>query len=209
MIVGMIVPALLGVLTWTFLEYVIHRWMGHDRRFQKTPFGREHVRHHIEGNYFAPTWKKLLVAAAVTGLLAVPATLLVGATPGIAYVVGLMLFYGVYEVSHRRDHTHPGFGPYGRWARRHHFHHHFVDGRSNHGVTSPLWDLVFGTYQKVGIIKVPQQLCMTWLRDPVTEDVRSEYAATFVLRKRPAAAVAADSSSSRRPCASSDHAAQT
>jgi sterol desaturase/sphingolipid hydroxylase (fatty acid hydroxylase superfamily) len=186
--IAVVVPLLLGVLTWTFLEYVIHRWMGHDRRFQKTPFGREHVRHHIEGNYFAPTWKKLLLAAALTATLSVVATLLVGATAGVAYVVGLMTFYGVYEVSHRREHTHPGFGPYGRWARRHHFHHHFVDGRTNHGVTSPLWDLVFGTYRRVEIIKVPPQLCMAWLRDPATGDIRPEYADTFVLRKRASAA---------------------
>jgi len=199
MMARVIVSALLGVLTWTFLEYVIHRWMGHDRRFHKTPFGREHVRHHIEGDYFAPTWKKLLVAAALTALLVGPAMLLAGAAAGIAYVAGLMVFYGVYEVSHRREHTHPGFGPYGRWARRHHFHHHFVDGRSNHGVTSPLWDVVFGTYQKVGTIKVPPQLCMTWLRDPATGDVRPEFAATFALRTRSAAA---DSSGSRRACTS-------
>lgn len=191
MIAGVIAAALLGVLTWTFLEYVIHRWMGHDRRFHKTPFGREHVRHHIEGNYFAPTWKKLIIAAVLTAILIVPATLLVGAAPGIAYVAGLMIFYGVYEVNHRREHTHAGVGPYGRWARRHHFHHHFVDGKSNHGVTTPLWDVVFGTYQKVGTIKVPQQLCMTWLRDPLTDDVRPEFADTFVLRKRPAGAAAA------------------
>ena len=183
MIVATIASALLGVLTWTFLEYVIHRWMGHDRRFQKTPFGREHVRHHIEGNYFAPTWKKLVVAAVLTAALSVVATLLVGVSVGIAYVAGLMLFYGVYEVSHRREHTHAALGPYGRWARCHHFHHHFVDGRSNHGVTSPLWDVVFGTYRKVETIKVPPQLCMTWLRDPLTGDIRPEYADTFVLRK--------------------------
>jgi len=182
MIPRVVLAALLGVFTWTFLEYVIHRWMGHDRRFRKTPFGREHVRHHIDGNYFAPTWKKLLVAAALTALLSAPAALLVGAAPGLAYVAGLMIFYGVYEVSHRREHTHPGFGAYGRWARRHHFHHHFVDGRSNHGVTTPLWDVVFGTYQKPTTIRVPPQLAMSWLRDPGTGDVRPEYADTFTLR---------------------------
>ena len=182
MIARVVVAALLGVLTWTFLEYVIHRWMGHDRRFHKTPFGREHVRHHIEGNYFAPTWKKLIVAAVLTALLSGPAVLLSGTAPGLAYVVGLMMFYGVYEVQHRREHTHPGFGAYGRWARRHHFHHHFVDGRSNHGVTSPLWDVVFGTYKKPGTIRVPPQLCMAWLRDPESGAVRAEFADTFVLR---------------------------
>jgi sterol desaturase/sphingolipid hydroxylase (fatty acid hydroxylase superfamily) len=178
---------LAGVLTWTFLEYVIHRWMGHDRRFRRTPFGLEHVRHHIEGDYFAPTWKKLLLASGLTVVLSVFASWLVGATTGVAYVLGLMSFYGVYEVLHRREHTHAGIGRYGRWARRHHFHHHFVDGRTNHGVTSPLWDVVFGTYRKVeGIIAVPPQLCMRWLRDPRTGDIASEHAAMFVLRKTPA-----------------------
>ena len=74
----MIVAALLGVLTWTLAEYLIHRWMGHDRRFRRSPFGVEHVRHHIEGNYFAPTRKKLLAAAIVVGVLSGPAIALGG-----------------------------------------------------------------------------------------------------------------------------------
>jgi len=172
-----------GVLTWTLLEYMIHRWMGHDRRFRRTPFGVEHIRHHIEGNYFAPTWKKLIIAAVVLVVACIPATAIAGTAPGIAYVAGLMCFYGVYEWLHRREHTHAGIGPYGRWARRHHFHHHFVDGRTNHGVTTPLWDLAFGTYQKPTTIKVPPKLCMAWLLDPATGDVRAAHAATYQLGK--------------------------
>ncbi|MCX5741282.1 MAG: sterol desaturase family protein [Proteobacteria bacterium] len=171
-----------GVLTWTFLEYVIHRWMGHDRRFRRTPFGVEHIRHHVEGNYFAPTWKKLIVAAVVCGILIPPAVALVGVAAGIAYVAGLISFYGMYEWLHRREHTHPGFGAYGRFVRRHHFHHHFADGRTNHGVTTPIWDLVFGTYETPTIIKVPPKLCMAWLRDSATGGIRPEYAGTYQLR---------------------------
>ena len=182
MIAGVIVAAAAGVLTWTFLEYCIHRWMGHDRRFRKTPFGVEHIRHHIEGDYFAPTWKKLIAAAVFTAILGPIAIRIAGAPLGLAYVAGLISFYGVYEWHHRRDHTHPGFGPYGRWARRHHFHHHFVDGRKNHGVTSPIWDFVFGTYERPSLIRVPTKLCMAWLRDPATGDIRTEYAGTYQLR---------------------------
>ena len=169
------IAALLGVLTWTLLEYLIHRWMGHDRRFRKSPFGVEHVRHHIEGDYFAPTWKKLIVAAGFVGV-----TMLLGAPA--AFVLGLVTCYGAYEWLHRREHTHAGIGPYGRWARRHHFHHHFVDGRTNHGVTSPIWDLVFGTYQQPTTIRVPAKLCMVWLRDPATGGIRREHAGTYELR---------------------------
>ena len=162
-----------GAATWTLLEYLIHRWMGHDRRFKKTPFGVEHVRHHIEGNYFAPTWKKVLFALAI-GALLVPLA-------GVPYAAGLLASYALYEVLHRRYHTHAGFGAYGRWARRHHFHHHFVDGRTNHGVTSPVWDLVFGTYAPTSAIPGPRKLVMPWLVD-ASGAIRAEHAGVYRLR---------------------------
>lgn len=178
---GVVVFFGLGAFTWSLLEYVIHRWLGHDRRFKKGIFAKEHIRHHIEGDYFAPSWKKVVFALAI-GVAAAPvAALLLGLAHGIAYVTGLLLFYGAYEVLHRREHTSAGIGPYARWARRHHFHHHFENGKSNHGVTSPLWDLVFRTYERPTIIHVPRKLCMSWLRDPATGAIRDEHARTFVL----------------------------
>lgn len=180
----MIFSFLIGAFTWTFLEYVIHRWLGHDRRFRGNAFGEEHLRHHVEGNYFAPTRKKLQVAAVAALVTGVPAFLLGGAI-GVAAVAGFLVAYGGYEWLHRREHTHAGIGPYGRWARRHHFHHHFVDGRVNHGVTSPLWDLVFGTYRRPALIPVPRRLCMAWLLDAAGA-IRAEHAARYVLRERPA-----------------------
>lgn len=173
--------ALAGAFTWTFLEYVIHRWLGHDKRFRGNPFGLEHVRHHVEGDYFAPSYKKLILALAFASLLSAPSVVL-GSRVGVAYVVGLIGFYGIYEVVHRSLHVRAGFGPYGRWARRHHFTHHFVDARKNHGVTSPLWDVVFGTHQRVERIIVPHKLAMQWLADPSTGQVRADWADTFALK---------------------------
>jgi hypothetical protein len=48
--------------------------------------------------------------------------------------------------------------------------------------------VVVRTYQKPAAIKVPQQLCMSWLRDPQTGGIRAEYADTFSLRGGPRAA---------------------
>jgi len=177
-----VLAALAGVATWTFLEYVIHRWLGHDRRFRGNPFGVEHIQHHIVGDYFAPTWKKVIVAAVVAAVFAAGTIALVGIVIGTGYVVGLMVCYTAYEVLHRREHTHGGIGPYGRWARRHHFHHHLVDARTNFGVTSPVWDVVFGTYRKPAVIKVPPRLAMVWLVDRETGAVHPRYADSFVLR---------------------------
>jgi hypothetical protein len=50
-------------------------------------------------------------------------------------------------------------------------------------VTTPLWDLAFGTYQKATIIKVPPKLAMAWLLDPVTRTIRPEHAGTYQLGK--------------------------
>jgi len=174
---------LLGALTWTFLEYVIHRWLGHDRRFvRKNVFGREHTAHHSRGDYFAPTWKKALVAVLAAAVVAPPAVLVAGVAHGAAFTGGLVAFYLFYEVLHRLLHVWQGVGPYGRWARRHHFYHHFHDPRRNHGVTSPLWDHVFGTYTRPGRIEVPERLAMRWLRDPETGGVRTELAHAWILR---------------------------
>ena len=86
------------------------------------------------------------------------------------------------DPSDRREHTHPGFGAYGRWARRHHFYHHFINAKMNHGVTTPIWDLVFGTYRKADVvIEVPSKLAMPWLKDPSTGKAREEFATSFVI----------------------------
>lgn len=179
----MFVAAFLGAFAWTFIEYAMHRWLGHVKGARKNPFGKEHVRHHAEGDYFAPSWKKGLVAALFAVVLCAPAFALAGRGVGGAFVAGLIGFYGVYELLHRLEHVWAGVGPYARWARKHHFHHHFVDARTNHGVTTPIWDLVFGTYRKPGVITVPKKLCMAWLKDPDTGDIRAAHAGTFVLKR--------------------------
>ena len=180
--ITVVLAGLAGALTWTLAEYLIHRWMGHDRRFRRSRFGREHTRHHAEGSYFAPNRAKLGFAAVVAVVVGAPAIALAG-LHGLAWTVGLLGWYGGYELLHRRAHTHAGIGRYGRWLRRHHFHHHFVDPRTNHGVTSPLWDLVFGTYRPPSVIPVPPRLRMIWLCDPATGAVRSRHAADYVLRE--------------------------
>lgn len=162
---GILLAVALGVLTWSFMEYCIHRWLGHDKRFIKNLFGTEHTMHHAKGNYFAPWWKKIGAAVIVTALLAGPAVLVAGPTLGLAWVGGLVGFYLTYELIHRLLHVWEGVGPYANWARRHHFHHHFHEPGMNHGVTSPIWDVVFGTYVRPQKIRVPHKLAMTWLID--------------------------------------------
>ncbi len=179
--IGIGIALLVGAIGWTLTEYCVHRWLGH--RFTKNVFGREHVAHHSRGNYFAPTWKKACAAVVVAAVLIGPAVLLAGPQIGGAFVFGFVTMYIAYEVLHRLEHVHEGIGAYGRWARRHHFYHHFHDPKMNHGVTSPVWDIVFGTYVKPELIRVPQKLQMQWLCDPTTGEVHSKLRDSYELRR--------------------------
>jgi len=173
-----------GAFLWTLLEYLIHRFLGHAHT--KNPFGQEHVAHHSRGNYFAPWYKKLGAAALLSALLLPPGLYFAGSAGGL-FVGGLLLMYGSYELLHRLEHVHSGFGAYGRWARRHHFYHHFHDPKMNHGVTTPIWDIVFGTYVPIeDPIEVPKKLQMAWLCDPTTQEVWPQHAGDYALRGRKA-----------------------
>lgn len=192
-----------GVATWSFAEYAIHRFAGHAPRQRKdaTPvkgwkgmvspfqgdFGAEHQAHHTDTRYFTPTRRKVMAASVALGGLGVAGSLLVGPRRALSFVLGFGAMYTAYEVEHRRTHTHAPRGAYTRWTRRHHLFHHFGNPKMNHGVTSPIWDLAFGTYVKPGIIRVPVRHAPTWLLDDQGE-VRPEYYGEYELASRPSAA---------------------
>lgn len=174
-----------GMATWSLAEYLLHRFLGHDKRTWPNPFATEHTRHHSQGDYFAPSYKKGLAALAALTVVVPVAIGLAGATLGALYGGSFVAMYLTYEWLHRRAHTHAGIGRYGRFLRRHHFYHHFGNPKSNHGVTSPLWDWLFGTLESADRVRVPEKLAMVWLVDSATGDVRSQFLNHYELvRKR-------------------------
>jgi 4-hydroxysphinganine ceramide fatty acyl 2-hydroxylase len=189
----------LGALSWSFAEYALHRFSGHGPRAKVSQrkaglfdgdFGSEHQAHHADTRYFTPTARKLKLAVVALPALAAAGSLVVGPRLACSFVIGFGSAYTFYEIVHRRTHTHAPLGPYARWARRHHLHHHFESPRSNHGVTTPLWDLVFSTHERSARIRVPRRHAPTWLLHPATGEVRSEYASDYELARSRAAAPA-------------------
>jgi len=178
---GLVIALLAGAFAWTFVEYLLHRFVFHGTRWGVG--ASEHRLHHARVEHFAPWWQKgLAAAAAASGLLPL-SWLVAGTLPGLCFTVGFIGAYGLYEVLHRRAHTHGPGGPYGRWLRRHHFAHHFTDPGCNHGVTTPLWDGVFGTALPPIRVSVPPQLAMRWLLDADGE-MRPVFARDYELRRR-------------------------
>lgn len=159
-----IVALLMGALTWTFMEYVLHRFAGHVAR-GRNHFSREHLRHHGTPDYFSPAWQKWLSAMVAIPIAGAVWALFAGVGPGVVFGLSFGGMYAVYEWLHMHLHTHAPQNRYGRWARRHHFYHHFGDPELNHGVTSPIWDIVFRTHVVVEQVAVPRKRAMRWLTD--------------------------------------------
>lgn len=171
----------LGVLGWSFTEYIMHNFNGHQMR-GKTDFSREHLAHHADSAYFAATSKKVAYALPLMLLMAALGWWLVGVN-GLLFTVGFAAFYTCYEVLHRRIHTHAPLNAYGEWARKHHFLHHHLDPNSNHGVTSPIWDLVFRTHKPAPTVRIPRKHAPVWMMD-ADGQVLPRWAAVYTVKQR-------------------------
>ena len=169
-----------GAFLWTFLEYILHRFLGHWKK-GTSAFTQEHLRHHREAHYFAPATKKAAAAAVVFSANAVAVGFFAGWWQGFAFICGLGLMYFTYEAIHKRLHTHAPIGLYGKWLRKHHFYHHFKDPKKNHGVTTPLWDLVFRTNVDPEVVPVPRKFSLPWLID-VDGNILPDFAQDYSLR---------------------------
>jgi sterol desaturase/sphingolipid hydroxylase (fatty acid hydroxylase superfamily) len=60
---------------------------------------------------------------------------------GAFFIVG----YLIYDYIHYATHHFPMKNPVAKYLRRHHLKHHFSGEGGRYGVSSPLWDIVFGT----------------------------------------------------------------
>ncbi len=176
MALPLLLTALLGAFSWTLAEYLLHRFAAHAAR-GRNHFSREHLRHHGKPSYFAPAYQKALSAAFFLPLLGTLVALVTSPSTALAFTTGFGLCYLGYEVLHWRIHVAPPRGRWGRAVRLHHLHHHFGDPETNHGVTSALWDRVFGTHVPVARVPVPRKRILPWmvnenggLRDELTGD---------------------------------------
>lgn len=159
-----------GIFGWTLLEYVLHRFVFHERVLGARA-SRDHLKHHAKVDWFIPARAKAGLAVGVALTLTLLGAVFSAVTTLAAFATGLIAMWLAYEWLHRRIHVAAPIGPYGRWARRHHLAHHFGLAGKNHGVTSPVWDLAFGTYVAVEAVRVPRLHAakFPWLVEPVAK----------------------------------------
>jgi dihydroceramide fatty acyl 2-hydroxylase len=139
---------LAGVTLWTFLEYWLHRVLFHYH--PRSPLGRRlfWVLHGVHHDW--PTDAlRLVFPPAVSIPLAVLSWWTFTAVAGDAWryplMTGFACGYLAYDMVHYWLHHGRAKSGIGARLRHHHLAHHFHDPGSGFGVSSPLWDYVFGT----------------------------------------------------------------
>lgn len=137
--IGLVLLLAAGHASWGFVEYLIHGILSH--RF-RTPVSPLHWGHHREPHavFTAP-----IAWVPVASILYVALALAVGWGPAGAFLLGLLIGFGRYEYAHWRIHFRVPRTPKEQLLHDHHLAHHFRDPKSYCGVTTRMWDRVFGT----------------------------------------------------------------
>jgi len=141
---------LFGAFVWTFLEYTLHRWVFHYE--PSTEWGKRlhfivHGVHHDYPNdgtrLVMPPGISIPLAVLFYGIF----SLVFGSQFTPAIFAGMVLGYLWYDMLHYA--THHFSMKRGIWLKlkQYHMRHHYADEGTGYGVSSPLWDYVFGTTQ--------------------------------------------------------------
>jgi hypothetical protein len=163
-----------GALFWSLTEYVIHRFLFHPpqwieddtrRIISQLPAGRPVMpemptfRHkfyflvHGVHHDFPNDSSRLVMPPSVSIPLAIVfffAFRAVLGAAGIAAFAGFVAGYLAYDTTHYLTHHGATRTALGRFQRKRHFRHHYADSTKDYGVSSPLWDGVFGTLGRSG-----------------------------------------------------------
>lgn len=139
---------LFGIFVWTLLEYTLHRFLFHIKT--KSYWGNTihyllhgcHHKHPMDGLRLvfppAATAVLLLPFWKVLSLVSTPTT-----TP--ALFGGGLLGYVMYDVTHYYLHHGQPSSEVPKNLKKYHLNHHFRIQNKGFGITSSLWDRVFGT----------------------------------------------------------------
>ena len=140
----------LGIVLWTFTEYTLHRWVFHfepSSELGKRLHFLVHGIHHAYPRDSTRLVMPVLVSVPLAAVFWVLFEPLFG-TWRTGVFSGFLFGYVCYDVIHYATHHLPMRSRLGRFLRRYHMNHHFVDGDTAFGVSNPLWDVIFATTPK-------------------------------------------------------------
>jgi sterol desaturase/sphingolipid hydroxylase (fatty acid hydroxylase superfamily) len=136
-----------GVFFWTFTEYTLHRFLFHHhpeteagKRINYVLHGNHHEYPRDRERLFMPAAPSLILAS----LFFLSFYLIMGKN-AFAFFPGFILGYLMYGTMHYAIHA---WNPPFKWMKglwKNHHLHHYKHSNKGFGVSSTLWDHVFGT----------------------------------------------------------------
>ena len=136
--------AIVGFLSWGLLEYVGHRWVLHG---PPSMARRGHAKHHAEAKALisTPLFVIMTGALAIWGLLGLVLPAGLAALLIFGLYAGYNYFALMHHWQHHRGHDLAGGAYLRRLERLHHLHH--CRQVVNFGISTTIWDRLFGTFQ--------------------------------------------------------------
>ncbi len=137
---------MVGVVAWTLVEYLIHRFLFHIKpsKFQYTIHGVHHEYPRDKERLMMPPLPGILLITFFYGLW----WLVVGPQYAPILMVGFLIGYLLYTFIHYVVHAHKPVKPFVFFWAHHLKHHNPQFENKAYGVSSPIWDWVFGTMPK-------------------------------------------------------------
>jgi sterol desaturase/sphingolipid hydroxylase (fatty acid hydroxylase superfamily) len=154
------VPAafVLGLAVWTFAEYGLHRFLFHyeakGARARRVFFlfhGVHHAQPQLKTRLVMPPAASIPLALVFYWGFALVIGRVLNAPGWVAPLFsGFITGYLLYDMTHYATHHLPLRSGYLRSLKRRHMAHHFTSPDALYGVSSPVWDYVFGTAERGG-----------------------------------------------------------
>ena len=143
----------LGLLSWGLIEYGLHRFIFHYDA--KSELGRKivyavHLSHHEKPDSRDQIFASLVISAPVAAAYLLLAWFTTESGRATAYLfTGLVTGYFYYEWLHFRSHHRRAKLRLFRYLKKYHLLHHHQTPGLRFGVSSPLFDILFGTFRPV------------------------------------------------------------
>jgi len=141
-----------GLILWTIAEYLLHRFIFHFT--PRTPLQERvsflmHGVHHAQPRVKTRLVMPLMVSVPLALLFYLLFSVVVSYSMGARWLTGTLfagfvIGYVCYDLTHYALHNVQFKGGIGKLLRTHHMRHH-TEWDSRFGVSTPLWDHVFGT----------------------------------------------------------------
>ncbi|KAL3739350.1 hypothetical protein ACJRO7_020717 [Eucalyptus globulus] len=144
--IGLLV--IMGIFVWTFLEYSLHRFVFH---INTNSYWWNTIHYLIHGCHHKHPMDglRLVFPPAGTAVLCIPfwnlVKLISTPTTTPALFAGGLLGYVIYDCTHYYLHHGQPATDVPRNLKKYHLNHHFRVQDKGFGITSTLWDRVFGT----------------------------------------------------------------